>query len=112
MNAKISHTFGQRIGNGGSVAGSLQVRTGPGVVRSLRFYNGTGGDVYLQIFDTATTPAVASVPDVLIGLIPNDTAYETDTPLSVTDGCFVAASDTPFTYTANAGNVAISAEIQ
>ena len=104
--------FGSARGNGGAVAGILQVSATKCVVSSLRFYNGTGGDVYLQVFDSASTPAGAATPSILIGKVANGQAYESSTPFSCENGCYIAASDTAFTYTANTNNVAIYAEVQ
>lgn len=109
---QIKPVFSDAKGNGAAVAGKRQIKAGSGVVRSLRVYNGTGADVFVQVFDSLTEPANTDVPDILIGKLPDATAYESTTPISCTRGCWVMISDTAHTLTLNSGNVAISAEIQ
>ena len=105
--------FLYRSGSGAAIAAGIkQLSTEKCVVRNLRVFNGHTAASYIQVFDTAGTPAAAAVPDYLIGRLPADTGYESaDATFSCANGCTVALSSTPFTYTAVAANAAFSAEL-
>ena len=101
--------FATRVGSGESVAGVRQVSTKQCIVASLRVFN-SGTAAYLHVFDSVSTPVNGAVPTYLIGKIPTDTGFESSTPISCANGCFIGLSSTAFTYTAQASSAAITAE--
>ena len=113
MTTTTKHSFANRVGSGAAVgAGIVQLSAEKCVLRNLSVFNGHTAASYIQVFDTKTEPAALAVPDYLIGKLPADTGYESERSFSLSDGCYVALSSTPFVYTAVAANAAFSGEVQ
>lgn len=94
-----SPAFQSRSGDG-APRKDLLAFSGHGIVSSIFARNDGGSDVYLQVHDVATTPENDAVPAYPAFLVPAGNTYVSDdTPRSLSNGCYIAASTTAATLT-------------
>jgi hypothetical protein len=107
FNPKISAA--DRSANGGALAATLQVATAPARLYSVTLFN-TGGAQYIQVFDSAGTPAALAVPKLQIKIQgDDDRSIDFGDGRIFTAGIFIGNSTTSGTYTPGAADCLIDA---
>ena len=91
-------------------AKSLAVVTSPARLYSVTAYNGSGGTLYLQVFDSSTVPADCGSPIYVVQIASQVTGgFDWQDGIPMTAGVYVCWSTTDTTKTivgANAGPIA------
>jgi hypothetical protein len=91
--------------NSAGLANKLQILTAGGKVMSILGYNSKASAQWIQVFDSATTPAGANVPLFCLN-VPANSQFSIDwwAGRPFVSGCIVVNSTTAATYTAGAAD--------